>query len=100
MLTYHVVNIKPKNTEIEKAKMLDWRQGHLSDNWHANIFNDETTVYLDNPGKTDELKMKGKYNLFKIEKEKCMSSEESIIIEFYISIYLTRIWKVKILKNP
>ena len=47
---------RPKNTDIEKAKRLNWCQRHSNDNCRVFFFTDETTIYLDNPWKNRWIK--------------------------------------------
>ena len=63
--------VRPKNTDIEKAKRLNWCQRHLNDNWRVFFFTDETTIYLDNPWKNRWIK-KGEENIitYKIKEER------------------------------
>jgi transposase len=42
---------KPKLTELQKTKRLDWAKKHLNYDWSKVLFSDEATIYLDNGGK-------------------------------------------------
>ena len=54
------------NKYLERAaKRLDWCRRHLDKYWHNIFFNDETTVYVDNPLGYKWMKKNEKYIEYK-----------------------------------
>ena len=67
---YQGPKVRQKNTDIEKAKRLNWYQRHLNDNWRVFFFTDKT-IYLDNPLKIRWIKKARKTSLLlKIKEER------------------------------